>query len=74
MCFGCSKEPFIEYPQQMRNKKNNFQLCTLIWRHDILLYNLKIEDFLLVGVVNFEKGFKRCVFCLINVCDFAAYL
>ena len=39
MCFGCSKEPShrdgsFEYPQHMiwlRNKKNNFQLCTLIW-------------------------------------------
>ena len=39
MCFGCSKEPYhwissFEYPQHMfllRNKKNNFQLRTLIW-------------------------------------------
>ena len=39
MCFGCSKEPShrdgsFEYPQHMfwlRNKKNNFQLHTLIW-------------------------------------------
>ena len=39
MCFGCSKDPShrdssFEYPQHMiwlRNKKNNFQLCTLIW-------------------------------------------
>ena len=38
MCFGCSKEPShrdgsFEYPQHMfllRNKKNNFQLRTLI--------------------------------------------
>ena len=39
MCFGCSKEPshrdgsFV-YTQHMfwlRNKKNNFQLSTLIW-------------------------------------------
>ena len=38
MCFGCSKEPShrdgsFEYPQQMfwlRNKKNNFQLRTII--------------------------------------------
>ena len=39
MCFGCSKElshhdgSFV-YPQHMfwlRNKKNNFQLRTLIW-------------------------------------------
>ena len=39
MCFGSSKEPShgdssFEYPQHMfwlRNKKNNFQLRTLIW-------------------------------------------
>ena len=39
MGFGCSKEPShrdgsFEYPQHMfwlRNKKNNFQVCTLIW-------------------------------------------
>ena len=39
MCFGCSKEQSLhngsfEYPQHMfwmRNKKNNFQLRTLIW-------------------------------------------
>ena len=39
MCFGCLKEPShrdgsFEYQQQMfwlRNKKNNFQLNTLIW-------------------------------------------
>ena len=39
MCLGCSKEPShgdgsFEYPQHMfwlRNKKNNFQLRTLIW-------------------------------------------
>ena len=43
MCFGCSKEPShrdgsFEYPQHMfwlRNKKNNFQLCTLIWGPDL---------------------------------------
>ena len=40
MWFGCSKEPSqsggsFEHPQQLfwlRNKKNNFQLCNLIWR------------------------------------------
>ena len=39
MCFGCLKEPSLrdgsfEYPQHMfwfRNKKNSFQLRTLIW-------------------------------------------
>ena len=42
MCFGWSKEPShwessFEYPQHMfwlRNKKNNFQLGTLIWGLD----------------------------------------
>ena len=40
MCFGCSKEPSqwdgsFEYPQHvfwLRNKKNHFQIRTLIWR------------------------------------------
>ena len=40
ICFGCTKElshrdGSFEYPQHMfwlRNKKNNFQLHTLIWR------------------------------------------
>ena len=44
MCFGYSKElshrdRSFEYPQHMfwlRNKKNNFQLHTLIWRPDIM--------------------------------------
>ena len=49
MRFGCSKEPSqldgsYEYPQHMfwlRNKKNNFLLCTLIWGPDIhFLLNL----------------------------------
>ena len=39
VCFGCSKEPSLrdgsfEYPQHMfwlRNKKNNFELRSLIW-------------------------------------------
>ena len=42
--FWCSKEPShldgsFEYPQHMfwlRNKKNNFQLRTLIWGHDYI--------------------------------------
>ena len=42
MCFGCSKEPShrdgsFEYPQHMfwlRDKKNNFQLPSLIWGPD----------------------------------------
>ena len=44
VCFGCSKEPShrdgsFEYPQHMywfRNKKNNFQLSTLIWGPDMV--------------------------------------
>ena len=40
ICFGCSKEPShqdgsFEYPQHvlwLRNKKNNFQILSLIWR------------------------------------------
>ena len=44
MCFGCSKEPShrdgsFEYPQhifELRNKKNIFQLGTLIWGPDII--------------------------------------
>ena len=40
ICFWCSKEPshwdcYFEYPQHMfwmRNKENNFPICTLIWR------------------------------------------
>ena len=43
MCFGCSKElshrdsSFV-YPKHMfwlKNKKTNFQLCTLIWEPDM---------------------------------------
>ena len=45
MCFGCPKEPShpdgsFEYPQHMfwfRNKKNNFQLRTLIWGPGVLI-------------------------------------
>ena len=40
MCFGCSKEPsqrdgsfgYLQHMFWLRNKKNNFQLHTLIWR------------------------------------------
>ena len=46
MCFVCSKElshkeGSFEYPQHMfwfRNKKNNFQLCTLIWGAGVILF------------------------------------
>ena len=45
MCFGCSKEPshrdgsfeYLQHISWLRNKKNNFLLCTLIWGHDIEL-------------------------------------
>ena len=47
MSFGCSREPShrdgsFEYPQHMfwyGNKKNNFQLRNLIWRHVISVRN-----------------------------------
>ena len=48
ICFGCSKEPShrdgsFEYPQHMfwlRSKKNNFQVCTLIWGPEFALFTL----------------------------------
>ena len=55
MCFGCSKEPShrdvsFEYPQHMfwlRNKKNNFQLHTLIWGPECrYMDNTGIHEFL----------------------------
>ena len=78
MCFGCSKEPShrdgsFEYPQHMfwlRNKKNNFQLGTLIWRpaitkilekekHNITILELKkiptFQSFRLVCYANLYK-------------------
>ena len=50
MCFGCSKEPSnrdgsFEYPQHifwLRNKKNNVQLRTLIWRPDTAKYMYRV--------------------------------
>ena len=68
MCFGCSKEPShrdgsFEYPQHMfwlRNKKNNFQLHSLIWGpelstnlsydtkmtlNEILFFGIKVQGF-----------------------------
>ena len=52
MCFGWSKEPShrdgsFEYPQHMfwlRNKKNNFQLPTLIRGPDVILLLLLLTD------------------------------
>ena len=73
MCFGCSKEPSpregsFEYPQQMFwNKKNNFQLRSLIWgpgvRKRSQFHALKYcgacfyYDFLLVQSCNFIFNF-----------------
>ena len=50
MCFGCSKElshqdGSFEYPQHMfwlRNKKNNFQLHTLIWRPGTVCHSVAV--------------------------------
>ena len=51
MCFGCSEEPShrdgsFEYPQHMfwlRNKKINFQLCTLVWGPDMCMMLLHLH-------------------------------
>ena len=53
MCVGCSKEPshwdgYFEYPQHMfwlRNKKNNFQICTLIWRPELFYLIFQLSCF-----------------------------
>ena len=53
MCFGCSKESShwdrsFEYPQHMfwlRNKKNNFQIRTLIWRHELFYLIFQLRSF-----------------------------
>ena len=54
MCFGCSKEPShrdgsLEYLQHMfwlRNKKNYFQLHTLIWGPECLKHSFSLLFFL----------------------------
>ena len=67
MCFGCSKEPSqrdgsFKYPQHMfwlRNKKNNFQLPTLIWGPDLSYYiylNLEWEKTQMFYNVDQSKG------------------
>ena len=61
MCFGCSKEPShrydsFEYSQHMfwlRNKKNNFQLRTLIWGPVLYSGNLYIEDLTCIESVHY---------------------
>ena len=74
MCFGCSKEPShgdgsFEYPQHMfwlRNKKNNFQLRTLIWgpplslKGQLFLDKMKLNNFskaITVSLWIFEADF-----------------
>ena len=76
MCFGCSKEPShrdgsFEHPQHMfwlRNKKNNFQLRTLIWGPEHIIISVGVDymqmlllvqhflfenDFLMVSVIKY---------------------
>ena len=75
MCFGCSKEPSyrdgsFEYPQHMfclRNKKNNFQLCTLIREGGGgggggggLIYIMAMEITCTVNVLKFITAFSFC--------------
>ena len=65
MCVGCSKEPShedgsFEFPQHMvwlRNKKNNFQLCTLIWWPDQLQHLMLIYIFVITmfTVITFSE-------------------
>ena len=68
MCFGCSKEPShrdgsYEYPQHMfwlRNKKNNFQLRTLILgpAYTVILSLIVLfmpSSALFIGVLHEEK-------------------
>ena len=52
MCLGCSEEPSrdgsFEYPQHMfwlRNKKNNFQLRSLIWGPGVMHMTSKECEF-----------------------------
>ena len=84
MEFGCSKEPShrdgsFEYPQYMfwlRNKKNNFQLHTLIWRAVITskIYEMittKILHPQLVSMIGFgflSTQWLLFVFCYSHVC------
>ena len=71
MCFGCSKEPShrdasFEYQQHMlwlKNKKNNLQLRTLIWRPGFTMYFLFVQhelmcmfNFLLHFQTNFNEA------------------
>ena len=71
MCFGCSKEQShrdgsFEYPQHMfllKNKKNNFQLRTLIWGPEkIAIYHpfINLTEFLLVCLSVFPQD-SDCV-------------
>ena len=65
MCYGCSKEPSnrdasFEYPQYMlwlKNKKNNLQLRTLIWRPGFIMYFLFVLHELMC-MFNYQLHFK----------------
>ena len=75
MCFGCSKEPShrdgtFEYPHHMfwlRNKKNNFQLRTLIWGPESLIW-----DYFICICFSFPSNvvlaLKGLMFCYCLVC------
>ena len=78
MCFGCLKEPShrdgsFEYPQHMfwlRNKKNNFQVRTFIWRSGfVFVFSLLcvIWCFVIFLVFSLEK--QRLVALHIEVCS-----
>ena len=66
ICFGCSKEPShrdscFEYRQHMfwlRNKKNKFLACTLIWRPDATFSAYRVPNGLLTlhGCLNFTQS------------------
>ena len=76
-CFGCSKEPSrrdgsFEYPQHMfwlRNKKNNFLLCTLNWRPGIYLelsyYKFPNIAFIFISLFCCWFCYCCCSFCFI---------
>ena len=77
MCFGCSKEPShrdgsFEYPQHMfwlRNKKNNIQWCTLIWR-PVWSYAIHLE-WLIIYIQRGQRWeFRNCdvQFLSVKIC------
>ena len=77
MCFVCSKEPShqggsFEYPQHMfrlRNKKNNFQLHTLIWRPGrVLDSRLRCRGLCLIGVSVKSVSLSKTHLSLLSTC------